>query len=800
MLSPPVCGWLSQEVREESKTLVFVLPSWGGVGIFPARMRKLVRTCGLVLLFFLGVGAILLALGWWWLPNLLEEAFAEIAKEEKISEASLRVKSLGLQESEVADLRLVHEDWAVSLASARFAYEPEELGQGRLQTATLDDLRLEINLDALLARQEAELPAPETDSPTLERLTTDLLASPPLKSLQLRNARIATLLHGLRQESSLDADLTTADHSLDLSLRGALDHAPLSIDFSVHPGADTGHLRAVARIDDVSLPLLGKAVLPHLAHLGVSLPGEILSGQASVLAAARISGNEFVSPTLHARAHDLHFLQEGHTLHLPDLLLVGLQDEADLLTLRATGSAELNASAPSSASLLHLSGWSAHANLDANACRLSQVRIGSLRTHSPLPPLTLDGLVLPDWNVSLQAPDSLPKGQTKTLAFEQLVLNDDALPLSLYQGSLSVTFPSAGSLLPVRLAPTTLSLPTLGLTLERFAYDGLLDLEQLPALPQPQTLSAERLHLGEDALLHDLALTFRIPRLPPVENAPPTLRLDALALTYETIPFELRPAGLAITPGSDSSLLLDFNGSDLHFPDLDLHLQGLRGRIPLLSLDPIATAEPAELRFDSIHRGDLALSSGRLRLSMDRNGSFAIHDAQADFLGGRLRLLPSESLPFEGKLRFNLALENLDGSRIVALFDAFDGEMEGTFSGHVPLRFENAKWRASGGHLLMDAHRPGHLRYRADGLLTEGMEPKGAEYKLRRNTELALKDLVVEAIRLDLVEEDGLLKIHGQVRGKSQVDDKTTVNLNYRPRIQTDLWRLLQEIDFGLND
>lgn len=763
-------------------------------------MRKFVRTAGLVLFFLLGMAAILFAIVWWRLPNLLENAFAEGGKEAGFSEASLLVESIGLQESEVSDLRLASEGWTASLTSAHLAYEPEELAEGRMRSVTLNELSLKVDLDALLARREAESPPHDPSAPTLERQALDFLASPPLQSLHLRKARMVTHLHGLRQESSLDVDLTTAGHSLDLTLRGQLAQFPATIDFSVHPVSETGRLRAVARLNDVSLPLLREVVLPHLGTFGIDLPAEILSGQASVLAAARISGNELTYPTLHARAHDFGVLYDDHLLHLPNFLLVGHQDEADLLSLQATGSAELNATAPTPTPLLHFADWSVQATLDANACRLSQVRIGSLKTHSPLPPLLLDGLALPDWNISLQAPKNIPKGQTKTLTFDQLFLADGNAPLYLYQGRLSATFPYAGSLIPVRLAPATLTLPTIGLTLERFAYEGLLDLERLPALSEAQTLLAERLHLGEDALIENLSLTFRIPRFPSDKNALPAARLDALSLTYETIPCELRPANLSVIPLLDTSLLLDFNGSDLHFPDLDLHLQGLRGRIPLLSLDPIATAESAELRFNSIRRGDLAITSGRLRFSMDRNGSLAIHDAQADFLGGRLSLLPSESLPFEEKLLFNLVLENLDGARIVALFDGFDGEMEGAFSGRVPLRFEGAKWRASGGYLLMDARSLGRLRYRADGLLTEGMEPKGAEFKLRRNTELALKDLDVETIRLDLVDEDGLLKIHGQVRGKSQVDDKTTVNLNYRPRIQTDLWRLLQEIDFGLNN
>ena len=80
------------------------------------------------------------------------------------------------------------------------------------------------------------------------------------------------------------------------------------------------------------------------------------------------------------------------------------------------------------------------------------------------------------------------------------------------------------------------------------------------------------------------------------------------------------------------------------------------------------------------------------------------------------------------------------------------------------------------------------------------MQPVGSEYKLRRNTELALKDLDVKRLRLDFVEENGEPQVLGQVQGKAQIDKKTTIDLNYRPRIQVDLWELLQEINFETLD
>ena len=169
-------------------------------------------------------------------------------------------------------------------------------------------------------------------------------------------------------------------------------------------------------------------------------------------------------------------------------------------------------------------------------------------------------------------------------------------------------------------------------------------------------------------------------------------------------------------------------------------------------------------------------------------------------LGGSLAFEPTRFDLFGEETYVTLRLRNLDGSRIALLLEKFDGEITGIFSGRIPLRKAAGQLDFTGGFLELDRDSPGRLRYRSDGLLTEGMQPVGSEYKLRRNTELALKDLDVKRLRLDFVEENGERQILGQVQGKAQIDKKTTIDLNYRPRIQVDLWELLQEINFETLD
>ena len=72
------------------------------------------------------------------------------------------------------------------------------------------------------------------------------------------------------------------------------------------------------------------------------------------------------------------------------------------------------------------------------------------------------------------------------------------------------------------------------------------------------------------------------------------------------------------------------------------------------------------------------------------------------------------------------------------------------------------------------------------------MQPGSAEFKRLRQVELTLKDLDVKRLRLDFLLEDGQRRILGDVRGKSQIDKKTYISLDYRPKILAGFDELLQ--------
>jgi hypothetical protein len=139
-----------------------------------------------------------------------------------------------------------------------------------------------------------------------------------------------------------------------------------------------------------------------------------------------------------------------------------------------------------------------------------------------------------------------------------------------------------------------------------------------------------------------------------------------------------------------------------------------------------------------------------------------------------------------------IRLRDVDGSEVVALLKKFDGEVEGKFSGLLPLSNQDGAWDYVGGYLELNPGAPGRLRYRSDGILTSDVQPGSAEFKRLRQVELALKDLDVKRLRLDFLMEDGQRRILGDVQGKSQIDKKTFISLDYRPKILAGFDELLQ--------
>ncbi|MBT3567244.1 MAG: hypothetical protein HN494_00225 [Opitutae bacterium] len=302
-----------------------------------------------------------------------------------------------------------------------------------------------------------------------------------------------------------------------------------------------------------------------------------------------------------------------------------------------------------------------------------------------------------------------------------------------------------------------------------------------------QELRFDSIYYGgrDEVLVSDVALSFHL-------LEPSKVLVDSFSFTLDDSVHELKPAKVTIEQFENGSVSIDLNASKFGIPDLPLSIEGVKSVITLSSLDPLVSEGPQELRFDAIRYGELALLDVRFLFSLEVNGTFALHEGNASLFGGEVVFEPTRFRLEDKEKKLAIRLRDVDGSEVVALLNKFDGEVEGKFSGLIPLSNRDGAWDYVGGYLELNPGAPGRLRYRSDGILTSDVQPGSAEFKRLRQVELALKDLDVKRLRLDFLMEDGQRRILGDVQGKSQIDKKTFISLDYRPKILAGFDELLQ--------
>jgi hypothetical protein len=339
----------------------------------------------------------------------------------------------------------------------------------------------------------------------------------------------------------------------------------------------------------------------------------------------------------------------------------------------------------------------------------------------------------------------------------------------------------------IELNDSTFNIPDLPVKVE--GISGEITLSAIDPLSTSgfQELRFDAIHYGntDEVLVSNVALSFHLLDLSKGF-------VDSLAFTFDGSAYELNPAKITIEQFENGNVSIDLNASTFSIPDLPLSIEGIRSTITLSSLDPVVSAGSQEFRFDAIRYGDLALLDVRLLFSLEANGTFALHEGNASLFGGEVVFEPTRFKLEDKEKKLAIRLRDVDGSRVVALLKKFDGEVEGKFSGLIPLSNRDGAWDYVGGYLELNPGTPGRLRYRSDGILTSDVQPGSAEFKRLRQVELALKDLDVKHLRLDFLLEDGQRRIMGDVQGKSQIDKKTSISLDYRPKILAGFDELLQ--------
>ena len=157
-----------------------------------------------------------------------------------------------------------------------------------------------------------------------------------------------------------------------------------------------------------------------------------------------------------------------------------------------------------------------------------------------------------------------------------------------------------------------------------FSYAGLLDWNEFPRILQPQSVSGERILLGFESVIEDLAFVFRVESME-------RILMDALSFKANGLTFDLNPASMLVEfpKGSPETPRFVFRGSTLNIPGQDIEIEGIEGVVEMESFSPLSTKGAQTISFKRISVGDLQIADGNFSFRIDPNETIVIEIARA---------------------------------------------------------------------------------------------------------------------------------------------------------------------------
>lgn len=346
----------------------------------------------------------------------------------------------------------------------------------------------------------------------------------------------------------------------------------------------------------------------------------------------------------------------------------------------------------------------------------------------------------------------------------------------------------------LEMSPLTVHMPESQLTFTDFSYRGTLDFSLFPEVPDFQEIRIPKVQVGDDFMMNDIFLEFRILSAGQIE-------LKTLEFSMGDIIFKMDPANIILQTEEDSlvdaNYSITFNRS--HFvlsnKEYEVEVLDLTGSIKIQSLTPFNTAEKQFLSFNQVNIGDFEFTDGNLSVDVQNGDLCQIHQLSMNGFDGRLGLGESIISLDQSESRIVLDFDQVCGQMLVDLFKDLDLLIDGNFSGQIPLAPDQANvWNFIGGFLKFVDEGTGYYSWDANGLLSTTLDKSDLLYKQTVLAEAALQNLSMDAMRLDFKVIDGTREIRGLIQGKAEVEGKK-IDLDYKPKITGDLKEIIEAID-----
>ncbi len=721
---------------------------------------------------------------WIRLPDLVEWGFERTSKWFGATHSNLVVESVSPWETTIKDIEMVMPEANFSIGGLGLRYDPTELGYGRLHALSVSDPRFEIDLIKAKARFADDENDSEDDS-TLQEKVVEFLDNPPLNFLRLRRGNLLlsdgrkSTGGGLALEGDLHPDIGQ------LRMDGNWSGLPWSSEMTAVMEGEDLFLSARAQLPDLSNLFDFVQSLPTLPDDPLGELNDFVSlekGRASLRWTGRVDEDGLIDQFVEFNASEVLLKVLGFTVDIPRSIL--------FLTPRETGSWESNFYANANwGDNLMVNGLNLRVRMDQGSLSLNG-RVRAMATTGILPETELVGLSVDSVDLSTDENGAITGVHRGEARFSALHLESGLA--NLYDGK--IVFEWLGEdRFQIELIKANASLPTMGINFQNLSYSGEISFEDLPKLSSDQTLRVREIFIGEDQKIEDFSISFSMDSAHRVEVASIEFELDG-------IDFSMDPANLIIESSEkgDGSLTVMLDRSQVVSSALeDLHLANLVANLQFNSLDPIETNGTQTLTFD-LRAADHELKNGRIEFGLLPTGEKIIEQARIEIFGGEILLDRVVIEDLLEDLQLKVRAQNLVSQQILDSFDDLDADMDGNLSGLVTLRkLAESEWDFFGGSLALDPSEYAHLSLELNGMLTEGLDPKGAEYDNMLLLEKALANLGLDDLKVNFkVLENGERVVEMNVAGESTVDGKK-ISVEYRPRIIGGLGALVQQLNFS---
>lgn len=725
--------------------------------------------------------SLLLLVGIWnSLPFLLEWSVVKMAKGAGLQNFEMHVSDLDPWKTKVLDLAIKDQGNSLRVKQIDILYDPSTVALGEINALSITGLSGRVNTDT---DKEAE----GTESTNSYRYFFDsidqLLINSPLSHFRLRNSDFTLIDQNISTKFNFGLAADFLDNLIHFVWEGSANSVTGSAELSLSREENSTFLAGVIEIENISQlfdEISSDSRLQDRVPEGVS----ISEGQLLIDIFSRVLPDGLEDVFLELNGSNIGLEIGGNNFTLSKLITFITPENDHKWVVNSY--ANINHE-----NILLAEGINLAVSHEGNSTELSS-RVNYLKTQGQLPPIELNGVRFPNLEFDLSDPLQIPYGKELEILFHELSYGGNLF--KLYDGVISFLFLQDHQI-KLSIPPVDASLLDLGISFVQFSYFGMMDLDLLPQISTPQIISGKRVIFGDEVLLENLDLTFSAQDLRHI-------LLDTVSFKLSESIIEFNPANIMVEIPSmmPGALHFDFNKSSLFLPDDEIILIGLDGEINLNSLEPLETNGTQTLSFDRCSVSGVELKDGNFSFQILPDGTFLIVEAYANLYGGVIGLLESQFNLYQAGMRISTSLTGVNGQEIADLIEGLDVEVNGTFSGRIPLIMQGGSWDFEGGYLQLDPTASAKLKYKSNGFLTNGIEVDSEEYKRMRMTELALENLNLESLRLIFEVKGEDRQISGTIRGKSLIDKKTEVSLDYRPKIIAGLAEILHKLNFDKLD